>query len=406
MVIPVALVALVGLAIVVQNEATPSAIDRLLQSTTRDAVGHVVFTAAGDPTIDPADVDDIVLGYPQVYVIAARSRVTTDVLLSPRPQQFWPDAPVMTTATQAIAAERPKEVAVTTAEGPVRLMARPLATNAGGRPAAVVAVASGIDRGRAHARLVHWVWIICSAAGGVGALVGLWFARRSLRPLRMVFAQQDQLISAARHELGRPLSRLQATAESGLAGDRDPTDALGRVARLARDTGYVIEDLTTVAGLVAGTDPLHTEAIRLDEVVKDALSGRVDANPVETNLVPAKVDGHFGLLRRAVLNLIENATRHGRPDKGSPQVVVTVGPGCITVIDNGPGVEPRRLARLVAAANEGVFIEGLGLGLGWTMTSWIARLHGGTLVAENRDGGGLAVSVTVPTAESAALSAC
>jgi signal transduction histidine kinase len=65
----------------------------------------------------------------------------------------------------------------------------------------------------------------------------------------------------------------------------------------------------------------------------------------------------------------------------------------LSVIDNGPGVEPGELARIVES---GVTTKPDASGLGLTLARTLAQQHGGSLQVENRDGHGFAAHVQLP----------
>jgi two-component system sensor histidine kinase CpxA len=71
----------------------------------------------------------------------------------------------------------------------------------------------------------------------------------------------------------------------------------------------------------------------------------------------------------------------------------------VTVSDHGPGVPEEALQRLfepfyrVSEARERA--SG-GSGLGLAIAQKVAALHGGSIVARNREGGGLAVEILIP----------
>jgi signal transduction histidine kinase len=73
----------------------------------------------------------------------------------------------------------------------------------------------------------------------------------------------------------------------------------------------------------------------------------------------------------------------------------------IIVEDEGPGIPPADLARVTepyyrpdASRNS----ETGGVGLGLSIVKDIALMHGGELLLENRPGGGLCVTLTLPRA--------
>jgi signal transduction histidine kinase len=102
-------------------------------------------------------------------------------------------------------------------------------------------------------------------------------------------------------------------------------------------------------------------------------------------------------IRRALRNLIENAVRYG----GSARVALKNEARHLiaTIDDDGPGIPEERLedvfepfVRLEASRNNATG----GAGLGLTLARSIAREHGGDVTLENRRGGGLRASLSLP----------
>jgi len=115
----------------------------------------------------------------------------------------------------------------------------------------------------------------------------------------------------------------------------------------------------------------------------------------------AAVLGDAGLLRQLVTNLIDNAikfTKRGRID-----VTVEVESGearaVIAVADTGSGIDEQSLGRIFdrfyrTDASRNRAIPGTGLGL--AIVRSIARVHGGTVTAARRPGGGSEFRVSLP----------
>jgi signal transduction histidine kinase len=102
-------------------------------------------------------------------------------------------------------------------------------------------------------------------------------------------------------------------------------------------------------------------------------------------------------LKRALTNLIENAARYG----GQARVEAAHQGRDIRVVieDQGPGIPEDCLEkvftpffRLEASRNR----KTGGMGLGMTVARTIIRAHGGDITLENKQEGGLRVSVTLP----------
>jgi two-component system OmpR family sensor kinase len=101
------------------------------------------------------------------------------------------------------------------------------------------------------------------------------------------------------------------------------------------------------------------------------------------------------LLSRAVRNLIENALRaSGGEGRVTVHATATARFAVIAVRDDGPGVPPELLPRIFDP-NFSTYDTGTGLGL--PIARRIAEEHGGSIAARNRPGGGLEVTIRIPS---------
>jgi len=105
------------------------------------------------------------------------------------------------------------------------------------------------------------------------------------------------------------------------------------------------------------------------------------------------------LFRRALTQVLENARKYTPPN--SPVEVRAVSKddaATIAVLDRGPGVAAEDLSRIFAKFHRGRAmkdrVEGTGMGL--AIVKSIVEAHGGSVRAENREGGGLAVIFSLP----------
>ncbi len=109
----------------------------------------------------------------------------------------------------------------------------------------------------------------------------------------------------------------------------------------------------------------------------------------------AWVRGNQAMVFRAIRNLVDNAVKH--TEAGSEVLVDVQAGGIVRVLDRGPGVPQTERALMVrrfwrARRDQ----EGAGLGL--SIVSRIAELHGARLGIADRDGGGAVFSLAFKTA--------
>ena len=237
-----------------------------------------------------------------------------------------------------------------------------------------------------------------------------------LARLHAAFMQQRQFMADASHELRTPLSAVRAAADVTLQRphreEAEYREALDLVGDHARRLTRIVEDMFTLARADAGHQPLRRSRFYLDELLADvARAARLVAAPhgvtvVVTAAAESAVEGDEDLLRRLVLNLVDNAVKHS-PQGGVVRVdLARYGDTYrVTVSDQGPGIPLEAQARVFerfyrvdaarsrAAAGE----QGAGAGLGLSIARWVAEAHAGTLeLVRSEPGAGTVFAATLP----------
>ena len=111
-------------------------------------------------------------------------------------------------------------------------------------------------------------------------------------------------------------------------------------------------------------------------------------------------DELLGLIQSAVENVIRNALKHTAEDT-AVEVTVATEEGClrIAIDDRGPGVPEEAIDKIFQPFYrvEGSKSTRSGSGgIGLAIAERSVRLHGGTIKAKNRAGGGLSVEISLP----------
>ncbi len=183
-------------------------------------------------------------------------------------------------------------------------------------------------------------------------------------------------------------------------------EALAIVGGQARRLGRLVEDMLVLARADAGGYALRPVDLYLDEVVADCRRA-VDVLATERGVaihstgspeIPFR--GDEDLLRRLVLNVLQNAVQH-TPAGGAVAVDIRQDRDAvrIRVSDQGSGIPPNDQARIFDR-----FVQldgarrGQGTGLGLPIARWIAEAHSGTLVLERSGSDGSTFCVVLPAA--------
>ena len=224
---------------------------------------------------------------------------------------------------------------------------------------------------------------------------------RMAEDLATVDRERRALVATVSHELRTPLAALAARLEN-LADGVEPADrdALEGVLAQAQRLGTLVTDLLDLSRVDAGITALRLSEVDVAALVAEAradvaLPGRAASYDVR---VPAglTVTADPARLRQLVVNLLDNAVRHGPPG-GAVSVAAARAEDrwWLEVGDQGSDVPPSdRVFERFGTSADGTG----GTGLGLAVARWVAQLHGGTigfLAAADRPG--TTVRVELPT---------
>ena len=223
--------------------------------------------------------------------------------------------------------------------------------------------------------------------------------------LALSFDAQRRFVANASHELRSPLTVIRSEAEVALANPEPDLDEMRAMAEsvvhASRRTEALLASLLILARSQRGllrSEPVDL-AVLVEGVADDAGRAASDERVrLRAQLDEATVEGDAALLERLVANLLENAVRYNRPG-GFVDISTREGIASaeLRVENSGPPVDREAAARL-AEPFERLQREAdaRGAGLGLSIVRAVSEAHGGTLLIEPRDEGGLVVSVRLP----------
>jgi len=213
-----------------------------------------------------------------------------------------------------------------------------------------------------------------------------------------------QVSSDIAHDLRTPLSRLRTRLEKGNlegpgTGDGVLEDAIRRVDEVLSLFAAILRIAEVEAGETRGFfAPVDLSAL-VTELAESFAPSFEDEDRVLLWSVEAgiELEGDRELLAQAFINLLENTQRHTPAGSVVRLTLVSAGDrACVQVVDNGPGVPKgdlgrilKRFARLESARNT----DGYGLGL--SLVSAVAKLHGGHLILRDAEPG-LSATIELP----------
>jgi heavy metal sensor kinase len=235
-----------------------------------------------------------------------------------------------------------------------------------------------------------------------------------LERLAASFEQQKRFMADASHELRTPIAIVRGESEIALSKPDRTIDEYRESLAVIQDESErltkIVDDLFTLARADAGQFRTHFEPVYLNDIVAESVRSigvlaraknvRID---VSTNgEMPMNADEP--LLRRLVINLLDNAVKYNR-DGGSVLVDCrTLGSHYrLQIADTGAGIPAGehplifdRFYRSDKSRNRGLETETSGAGLGLAIAQWIAGIHNGKIELASSSEAGSVFSVTFP----------
>jgi signal transduction histidine kinase len=224
--------------------------------------------------------------------------------------------------------------------------------------------------------------------------------------------QLHTMTDALAHDLRSPLTAIRGKLELSLPGleESHAEPIVGAIEELDRLADFLNQSLD-VAEAQADALRLTLTTVDLSELVTK-MADLYEPSMSEKGLHLAlhcdrsvKVTADAALLHRMVANLLDNALKH-LPAGCSVWVESGAerGIALLRVSDSGPGFETGVLAQLFQTRVRGRNSSGHGLGLAFVHA--VARAHGGGVTARNSEGGGAAITVSLPLAAETEETAC
>ena len=228
---------------------------------------------------------------------------------------------------------------------------------------------------------------------------------RLLARLESAVTHLQRFTADAAHELRTPVAALRARLEVAIGGPANVNayrdglvDALEQTERLGR----LAEDLLTLSAVEAGGGAQRDEEVRLDLLAREVVEALEPVAQEQGRTLdcdaPAAVSvrGAPQLLKRVVLNLVDNAFRH-TPAGAPVRIAVSRHDGVAEVVveDRGPGMSRDDLASAFQRFTRGRGSTG-GSGLGLALCREIVVAHGGRIDLASEIGRGTRVVVELP----------
>ncbi len=225
--------------------------------------------------------------------------------------------------------------------------------------------------------------------------------------------QSREFTANAAHELRSPLTALQSSLEIALNADRTTEEYKEVLSVLLEECGQMrvlVNQLLLLAEEDAGRLRLHSQALRLDQIIANSLEMfQAVAEAAEVELTARRLDavtihGDGNRLWQVINNLIDNAIKF-TPARGRVSVDFRLDDDrreCILeVSDTGAGIDPRDLPHIFERFYQGDKARpressARGLGLGLSICQAVVAAHGGTIEVASTPGHGTTFTIRLP----------
>jgi two-component system sensor histidine kinase CpxA len=225
-----------------------------------------------------------------------------------------------------------------------------------------------------------------------------------------LISSQKRLLADISHELRSPLARLTVALELARKNTTGKgAAALDRIEMESERVNALVGQLLALTRLESGAERVPPETVVLEDVVQQVIDdANYEAKPLHKEvrvleLAPCVVRGSSELLRSGIENVIRNAIRYtAEGTVVEVSLTARLDAAVVTVRDHGPGVPESELQHIfepfyrVGEARER---SSGGVGLGLSIADRTIKLHGGSIRAENVNGG-LLITIEIPLSQS------
>jgi heavy metal sensor kinase len=222
-----------------------------------------------------------------------------------------------------------------------------------------------------------------------------------LARLHDAFEKLKRFTADASHELRTPLTTMRSVGEVGLQPGQPPEryrEVIGSMLEENERLSSLIDSLLFLSRADADAVRLSHDHFDLADLLKESrdiiaiLADEKGQSIMVRAPAPLPVTADKTLLRRALLNLIDNAIKYS-PRGGDIEIAAESATGPLVRIrirDTGPGIPPEHQSRVFDRffrIEDSRSREAGGTGLGLSIVHWVVSAHGGRVWIESRSPG-------------------
>ena len=239
------------------------------------------------------------------------------------------------------------------------------------------------------------IWLAVAAC-----LLALGLVQHALAREARAVAREKAFLAGVTHELRTPVAAIRVFGEALADGAGDPREY---GALLAEESGRLEALVERVITATRMDEAPRFAAVRPGDLLASAvgfMQPRAERRGVQLRM---RADEDLGCarwdadaVRRALLNLIDNAIKHGRPrgeiEAGARADELHV---WLSIRDDGPGIARSDHRRSFARFARGT-TEAPGAGLGLYLVDQVARVHGGRVDLASAEQQGCTFTLVLP----------
>lgn len=214
--------------------------------------------------------------------------------------------------------------------------------------------------------------------------------RRTAGQLERLVEAKDEFIASVSHELRTPLTAVLGLAAE-LSESYDELDEATKqefirlVADQAAEVAAIVDDLLVAARADTGSVTLMREPVDVRWAVEGVLAALPGARDAVFEVTGDGIaSGDPQRIRQIIRNLLTNAVRYGELP-GRVDITRDGDHVAVAVSDKGPGIAPEMADRIFEPYERAhsVATQPNSVGLGLSVSRWLAEKMGGSLVYEN-----------------------
>ena len=231
-----------------------------------------------------------------------------------------------------------------------------------------------------------------------------------LQRLEDSFSQLKRFTSDASHELRTPLASMRSIGEVSLQSDHPAEVYRDVIASMLEEVGrltHLVDSLLVISRADSGQISLELSDFSCLDLIQEVVGvvGILAEDKRQaiqiTGSSGISIQADRGILRQAILNLVENAIKYS-PAESEIRIAVVSAPGAraeISITDQGPGIpsaEQTRIFDRFYRIDRGRSRERGGTGLGLSIAKWAVEVHSGSIGVRPAESGGSCFFVRLP----------